>query len=187
MTRKLLFTLLLIASFALAITALADVPRPKPSPRIALHTSLEIVPDAKISDARLQMSQDTYNLLRAGLIEAPQNPTIAQRIAQSSFRTVMAGLFLFLSVSIGGILLIRSQQKHKKAVAAVMIAAIVLGAATIITQANVGPPGYITWQRLPQALAEGRTTRGGLDIEIVEGSSGIKLLVPIRNKANGEE
>ena len=187
MTRKLLFTLLLISSFALAITALADVARPKPSPRISLHTSLEVIPDAKINDARLQMSQQTFDFLRAGMIDSPQNPTIAQRFAHSSFRTVMAGVFLFLSVSIGGLFLVRSQQKHKKVAAAIVIAAIVLGAATIITQANAGPPGYITWQRLPQALSEGRSMHGDVDIEIVEGISGIKLLVPLRNKSTSGE
>jgi hypothetical protein len=42
---------------------------------------------------------------------------------------------------------------------------------------------------LPKALSEGRSTSGGLDIEIIPEGYGMKLLVPIRKteKSKGEE
>jgi hypothetical protein len=186
MTRKLSRTLLLISLLVIAIPAFADIARPKASgsPKsstVSFHTYMEIVPDPKAYEMRLQMSQETFNALRAGVIEAPRNPTISQRISQSSFRTIIAGSFLFLSIALGGLLLIRSEQKSRRIAAALVIGAAVLGAATIITQANAGPPGYVRWQRLPQALSEGRSTQGDVDIEIVNEGRGIKLIVPLRN------
>jgi hypothetical protein len=192
MTRKLSLTLALISLFAIASPAFADIAKPKPSGspnlvRPSLHTNLEIVPDSKAYEARLQMSQETFNLLRAGLVEAPPSPTISQRIAQSPVRTIIAGIFLFLSVSVGGMFVVRSEQKSRKIAAALLIGAAVLSAATIITQANAGPPGYVRWQRLPQALLEGRATQGDVDIEIVSEGRGIKLIVPLRNKPTAGE
>ncbi len=192
MTRKLLLSLFLIALFAIATPALADIARSKPSPNpntASFHTYMEIVPDVKAYQMRLQMSQDTFNALRAGLMDAPKNPTISQWISQSSSRTITAGIFLFLSVSIGGLLVIRSQQRSRRIAAALVIGAALVGAGTIITQANAGPPGYVRWQRLPQALSEGRATQGDVDIEIVPEGRGIKLIVPLRNvgKPKNEE
>ena len=62
-----------------------------------------------------------------------------------------------------------------------------LGAATIITQANAGPPGYITWAKLPQNLNDGKSTRGEVDIEIVNDVRGIKLIIPMRPKPSSGE
>ena len=48
----------------------ADIAKPKPSEKsakVVLHTSLEIVPDAKAYDAKLQISQSDFNNLHAGL------------------------------------------------------------------------------------------------------------------------
>jgi len=120
----------------------------------------------------------------------PANQSMIQRVAHSSTRTIMAGVFLFLSVSFAGVWLARSgQRRSHKAIVAVLLCAAVIGAATIITRANAGPPGYYRWAGLPQALTEGRATSGGLDIEIVPEGSGMKLIVPLRKvkKPNGEE
>jgi hypothetical protein len=185
MTRKLFSTfLLLLTLLGVAIVVLADIARPKNSPKqrpISLYSSLEIVPDAKVSEAKLQISQDTLKSLHAGLIDVPQNPTFAQRVAQSSPRTMIAGFFLFMSISIAGVLLVRSGQKGQKLAALAILSAALLGAATIITRANAGPPGYAIWQKLPQALTDGRSTSGGVEIEIVPEGRGIKLIVPQRN------
>jgi len=58
-----------------ALPVLADIARPKPSPesKIILHTSLQIVPDAKTYEARLQISADTLKYLRTALNEVPAN------------------------------------------------------------------------------------------------------------------
>ncbi len=55
-------------------------------------------------------------------------------------------------------------------------------------RANAGPPGYIRWQNLPQALKDGKATSGGLSIEIVPGDDNMKLIIPLRNTPKpGEE
>src|SRR2546426_4238882 len=173
---------------AAALPAYADIARPKPSPspqqpRIVLHTSLTIIPDNKAYQARLQISQSSLQELRAALANTPGNESIAQRIAHSSTRTMLAGLFLFLSISFGGVWLARSvQDRTKRAVAAVLIGVAAIGGTAIVSFANAGPPPAFLWRRLPQNLSKGHPTNGSIDIEIVpdpQDGSGMKLIVPI--------
>jgi len=59
------------------------------------------------------------------------------------------------------------QTRGQKAIAALLFATAVIGAAAIMTQANAGPPGSYYWKKLPQNLTKGAPTSGGVDIEIV--------------------
>lgn len=179
----------------------ADIARPKPSPnaspklvqegKTVFYTGLTIVPQSDVYEAKLQISQSSLKELQAALASAQvNNPSLGQRISQSSTRTIIAGLFLFLSVSFAGVWLARSgSRRGHKMIAAVLLGVAVLGAAAIITRANAGPPGYVRWAGLPKALTEGRPTSGGVSIEIVPEDSGITLVIPIRKikGANGEE
>jgi hypothetical protein len=186
--------LLLIGS---AVYVFGDIARPKTTPtpapaerKVVLHTGLQIVPDAKSWEARLQISQKTLDLIRESGGTTSANDTMTQRLMQSSTRTIMAGMFMFLAVSFAGVWLARSTQRRgQKAIAAVVLVLGLLGTATVIVRANAGPPGIYYWRNLPKNLTKGEATRGGLDIEIVPGDdSGIKLIVPIK-KTNeyGEE
>src|SRR6267143_2090435 len=177
--------LLLAAS---GIYAFGDIARPKVSPqpkagKTVLFTSLSVVPDSKLSEARLQISQE---MLQSIAREAARNPsageTMTQRLMHNSTRTVMAGLFMFLAVSFAGVWLARSgQRRNHKAIAAVILIATVVGLAAVIVRANAGPPGYIYWRNLPANLTKGQATNAGVDIEIVPGDdSTIKLIVPMR-------
>jgi hypothetical protein len=170
-----------------AVHANADIARPKPSPekpRIVLHTSLTIVPDSKAYEGRLQISQSSLQELRAALANTPGNESMAQSIAHSSTRTILAGLFMFLSLSFAGVWLARSvQTRGQKLVAALLMGTAVIGAAAIITHANAGPPGSYLWRKLPQNLTKGTPTYGGIDIEVVPDptdGSGMKLIIPTR-------
>lgn len=180
----------------------ADIAKPKQAPtvtqsRVVLHTSLEIAPDSKIYDARLQIHQSDLQELRAALDAADRNTNIATAVTRSSTRTIIAGLLMFLSVSCAGVWLARSQGKSsarrtRKVIAAALIGAATIGAAAIITRGNAGPPGYYRWRTLPQALTQGRPTAGGLDVEILPDDpnrgSGMRLLIPSKNFAKpGEE
>jgi hypothetical protein len=167
----------------------ADIARPVPSPspqepRIVFHTRLAIVPDSKAWEARLQISESDLKELRAALGNTTGNETMVQRIAHSSTRTVLAGLFMFLSLSFAGVWLGRSvQSRGQKLVTALLLGTAVIGAGAIITQANAGPPGSYYWRKLPQNLGKGTATNGGLDIVVVpDGSdgSGMKLIIPTR-------
>jgi hypothetical protein len=180
--------LLLLAT---AIPAYADIARPKSSPssspqepKTIFHTRLAIVPDSKAWEARLQISQSDLQELRAALGNTPGNESTSASIRRSSTRTMLAGLFMFLSVSFAGIWLARSlQSRGQKAMTALLLGAAVIGAAAIMTEANAGPPGSYYWRKLPQNFSKGTPTNGGLDIVVVpDGSdgSGMKLIIPTR-------
>ena len=177
----------------------ADLKPPKPAeqkvsePKYILHTGLEISTDPKAYEARLQISQSQLQSFRAALEGAPGNPPVVGGIAVSAPRTIIAGLLMFLAISIGGILLARSVSfgRTRKATAAIIIVAVVLGAAAIITRGNAGPPGSYRWRNLPQALAKGEPTTGGVDIEVVPDDQlqgRMRLIIPLKKQnAPGEE
>lgn len=173
---------------------LAKPPKPADKPgKMVLHTSLEIVPDAKVYDARLQISESDLKSFQAALGGAQGNTPIVASIAQSPVRTIVAGLLMFLSVSIAGILFARSSSfgRTQKTVATVLLVVAVLGAAAIITRGNAGPPGSYRWRNLPQALAEGKATLGSVDIEIVPDGAlngRMRLIIPLKKQNTpGEE
>jgi ABC-type glycerol-3-phosphate transport system permease component len=184
--------LLLIGS---AIYAFADIARPKVTPiakegKTVLYTSMTVKPDSNVSEARLQISQATLQSIAHEAANISSNQSIPQRLIHSSARTIMAGLFMFLAVSFAGVWFARSsQRRNNKAVAAMILIATVFGLATVIVRANAGPPGYIRWQGLPQNLKDGKTTGGGVNIQIVPGDdSTITLIVPLKKTQNpGEE
>ncbi|HMG72245.1 MAG TPA: hypothetical protein VK582_01990 [Pyrinomonadaceae bacterium] len=184
--------LLLIGS---AIYAFGDIARPKVTPtategKTVLYTSMTVKPDAKASEARLQISQGTLQSIAREAANMSSDQSMTQRVMHSSARTIMAGLFMFLAVSFAGVWFARSsQRRNSKAVAAAILLATVFGLATVIVRANAGPPGYVRWQGLPQNLKDGKTTGGGVDIQIVPGDeSTITLIVPLRKTQNpGEE
>lgn len=196
----------LVASFACLLvlillstqTAVADVPKPKPSaqpPRIVLRRNLEIVPDGKLFQARLQLTQSDLQELRAALDAAGgDNTAVAASITQSPVRTIVAGLLLFISVSFAGVWLARNSSagRVRKAVAVGVLVVAVLGVAAMITRGNVGPPpSYMNWVRLSKNFAQGRSTSGEMVIEVVADEPnrvpGVKLLIPYNPKQAGDE
>jgi len=191
MKRSLILSVAICALLASAIYAFADIARPKPSPiepRTVFYTGLTVVPDAKSYEARLQISQATLERIQKASANNGGSPSVVQSVMHSSTRTIMAGLFMFLAVSFAGVWLARSSQRQNhKAVAAVLLVAIVFGIATVIVRANAGPPGYIRWQNLPQSLKDGKATTGGLQIEVVPGDENIKLIIPLRKSSNPGE
>jgi hypothetical protein len=191
MKRILVPTAALLALLTSAIFAFADIARPKPSPaaeaKTVLYTGLEIITDPKAWEARLQISQDALKRMQDGATETGANTSLGTRVIHSSTRTMMAGVFMFLAVSFAGVWLARSgQRRNQKALVAVLLLAGFLGIATVIVRANAGPPGYVRWQNLPQSLKDGKPTYGGLNVEIVPGDGNMKLIIPLRNKNQGE-
>jgi hypothetical protein len=163
-----------------------------PEPKYILHTGLEITTDPKAYEARLQIPQSQLQNFRAAL-DSAGNPPVVGTIAVSAPRTIIAGLLMFLAVSVAGVLLARSASfgRTQKALGAIIIVAVVLGAAAIITRGNAGPPGSYRWRNLPQALAKGEPTTGGVDIEVVPDdqlSGRMRLIIPLKKQnAPGEE
>ena len=178
-----------------AVYSFGDIARPKGTPqpsegKTVLYTSMTVKPDPKAYEARLQISQSTLQRIAHEAGNLSSNDSMTERLMHSSGRTMMAGLFMFLAVSFAGVWFARSsQRRNHKAIAAVILIAMVFGLATVIVRANAGPPGYLRWQGLPQNLKDGKATGGGVNIEIVPGDdSEIRLIVPLRNTNRpGEE
>jgi len=195
MKRTLILSAVICALLVSGIYVFADIARPKGTParqegKIVLYTSMTVKPDPKVSEARLQISQKTLQSIAHDASGMSSNQSMTERLMHSSTRTMMAGLFMFLAISFAGVWFARSsQRRNHKAIAAMILIAMVFGLATVIVRANAGPPGYIRWQGLPQNLKDGKATGGGVDIEIVPGDdSEIRLIVPLRNSNRpGEE
>ncbi len=176
---------------ATATVVNADVPRPpRPTPSPAaepkhvMNTGLQIVPDSKVYQAHLQISQSALTDLRNALNAGTTSRSFAERLAHSSPSTIVAGLFLFMSLSFAGVWFVRSagpRSRAQKTAAAVLISMAVLGAATLITRANAGPPPGYVWRNLPKNLSAGQSTNGGVIVEIVpDGGTAIKLIIPVK-------
>jgi hypothetical protein len=201
--KTLLLTLFLV--LLPAATANADVapsrssdkisrPAPTNGARYVLHTGLEISTDPKAYEAKLQISESDFKSFRAALDGPAGNQPLAAGIARSSTRTIIAGLLMFLAVSVAGVLFARSSSfgRAQKTVMGLVVVAVVLGAAAMITHGNAGPPGSYRWRNLPQALADGKPTLGGIDVEIVpdDQMSGrsMRLILPLKKQNSpGEE
>ena len=187
------FSLVLLTAFSIN----ADVPKPKTPDKPAkqvLRTGLEIVPDAKVYEAKLQISQSDFNVLRAALEGGAGSSPVVGGIAFSAPRTIIAGLLMFMAVSVAGVLIARSSSvgRAQKTIGAALLVAVLLGAAAIITRGNAGPPPSWRWRNLPQALAEGKPTIGGVDVEIVPDDQmngrTMRLIIPLKKQNNpGEE
>lgn len=174
----------LLTSFAFAF---GDLARPKPTTptephgQVVMHVGLTVATDSKNWDARLQIPAETLKHINEAAQRRNDSASLLQNIKYSSTRTMMAGLFMFLAVSFAGVWLARSNQRRSaKAIAAVLVIAFVFGVATVMVRANAGPPGYVRWKNLPQALKDGKETSAGVDVEIVPGDGEIKLLIPVR-------
>ncbi len=103
--KRLLSPLILgLVALIFAISAFADIARPKISPspqkqgRTVFHTGLTIVTDPNSNEARLQISEESWRNLQQAVGNASPNGSVLQRISHSSVSTIMAGIFLFLSV-----------------------------------------------------------------------------------------
>jgi len=192
MKRTLFATAAILALLASAIFAFADIARPKPTPaepKSLFYTGLTITSDPRKYEATLQISENTLKRLQEAAGPKGETTSLSQSIMHSSGRTIIAGVFMFLAISFAGVWFARSsQRRNHKAVAGVLLIAIIFGVATVIVRANAGPPGYIRWQNLPQSLKDGKDTSGGLMIEVIPGDDNMKLIIPLRKSGKpGEE
>jgi hypothetical protein len=192
MKRTLILSGAICALLTAVVFAFGDIARPKApvAGKTVLYTAITVVPDANATEARLQISADTLKHIQDSYgRDGGGTESLSQRVMHSSTRTIMAGLFMFLAVSFAGVWFARSsQRRHNRSVAAALLVAIGFSLATVIVRANAGPPGYVRWANLPQALKDGKATNGGVEIEIVPGDDYLKLIVPLRKTVKpGEE
>jgi hypothetical protein len=186
-TLSFLFSLTLFIALT-AIETRADLASPKPSPgvpKVVLQTSLVVEPDSKGYEARLQISEGSLREIRAALSDGASSGT-TRSISQNSTRTILAGLSLFLALSFGGVWLARSTGRQHKTIAAVLVLSGFLGAAAIVTHGNAGPPPSYLWRNITNNLNEGKSTQGPIEVEVVPGESGVKLIIPLKKNRPGD-
>ena len=188
MKSMLLFCLAVCILMAAAVITLGDIARPRESPTPVVRSkqiksTLVIVPDRNAWDARLQIPRESLRQLRAALDNLPPDDapnTAGLSTSRNSKPTIIAGLFMFLAVSFGGVWLARSARtRNQKALGAVVIVAVLMGATAIITRGNAAPPPGWKWQALAKNLNGGVETKGSVQIEIVPEGNGIKLILPL--------
>ena len=158
-----------------------------------LNTGLEITTDPNSRQAKLQISQSDLNELRAALAGTAGEGPGTGGFAFSASRTIIAGVLMFLAVSVAGILFARSGVfgRSQKFAAGLLVGAFVLGGAAVITHGNAGPPEWYRWRSLPQSLNEGKPTYGSVTVEVVPDeqlSNRMKLIIPLKKQNTpGEE
>ncbi len=192
MKRILISSAAILALLTSAVLAFANLARPKPSPqqtKSVLYTSLEVKPESKIYEARLQISEETLKTIIKEAGQSSNSTSTTQNLIHSSPRTMVAGIFMFLSISFAGVWFARSsQRRNHKVIVAVLALATVFGLATVMVRANAGPPASYYWQHLADNLKQGKPTQAGVSIEVVPGDEQtIRLLMPVKKNGSGEE
>ena len=194
---SLLFAVVLLLSTSTEL--LADLPGPRTPKKESktLNSTLEIVPDAKATSARLLIRQSDLKQLRAAIEGVENNQSLAASITNNAPRTIIAGLLIFLSLAIGGILVVRSSRtagvgRSQKTAAVILLVVTTLGAAAIVSRGNAGPPPGSRWWDVPFALANGESPSGPVTVEIVPDNqnpnTGIKLIIPYKKRSGpGDE
>ncbi|HYE13639.1 MAG TPA: hypothetical protein VD968_04260, partial [Pyrinomonadaceae bacterium] len=184
--------LLLLAS---APYVVADIARPAESkpdynrvradlPR--RYMLIESRPEAR--EARLRVPRSLLEELAPASSQATGGAAI---FGATPARTVVAGVFLSLSLALAGMLLARSRRQAVGRVAVVAIGSLACAAAFAVgALANVGPPprpNALDPQTLVKAVSAGATISGDVRVEIVEDGDELKLVVPTRNRARGDD
>jgi hypothetical protein len=184
--------LLVVASPALADIAPPDRKVERPD---AIRTDLPfgrmtIESVEGLREARLQVPRDILAKLApapssaAGLLDGDQ-PGAFRNVS-----TVVAGLFLSLSLVLAGLLLVRSRRRVAgRAIAAALVCVVAAAAAVVAAYANAAPPPRLRVQdpgTLRKAVS-GKPLAGSVRVEVVDVGSDIKLLVPARDSKGDDD
>src|SRR5438067_2168343 len=170
--------------------ALADVAPPdnkKAQKPDAIRTDLPfshmtILPVEGLREARLQVPRALLSKLPAAPAGVAGSLDGARPDAFKTVSTVVAGLFLSLSVVLAGLVLVRSRRRVAgRAVAAVLVCVVTAAAAAVAAYANAAPP--VGWRAqdpgdLLKIAPDGRAREGHVRVEVVEEGYDIIRLVP---------
>jgi hypothetical protein len=184
--------LLVVASPALADIAPPDrkkVDRPGVVRTDLPYGRMTIETVDGLREARLQVPRD----ILAKLAPAPSGVAGLFGDQTGAFRnlsTVVAGLFLSLSLVLVGLLLVRSRRRVAgRAVASALVCVVAAAAAAVAAYANAAPPPG--WRVLdPGTLRKAvsdKPLEGSVRVEVVDVGSDIKLLVPARDSKGDDE
>ena len=190
---KLRLCCLSLALFAFApAVAFADIALPKPAPTgtpqkarraaslPAARMSIESRSD--VTEARLQIPQHVLRQLRAEMDRDAANgdgATVTDSLRPA--QTIIAGVFLSLSLAFAGVLVARTRSRAAKQAAVVALCIFAAtGALAIKTLANAGPPEPRTLDAgsLKRATTPDAALNGQIRVEVVPEYGAFKLIVP---------
>jgi hypothetical protein len=188
---KLRLCCLTLALFTLApLNAFADIPNPNPRPTRTPVTNKRILPPARMliesredaAEARLQISQSVLRELRAEFErDAASNSATTSAGSPRQTQTIIAGVFLSLSLAFAGVFIARSRSRMTKQVAVgVLVVFAVAGTLAFKAFANARPPEprIVDAGSLPRATKPDEELNGVVRVEIVPDGRVIKLIVP---------
>jgi hypothetical protein len=188
---KLRLCSLALAFFALApLTAFADIPAPEHRQPKTPVTGKRVHPPARMliesrtdaTEARLQISQSVLRELRAEFERDAASDAAASSAGSSrQTQTIIAGVFLSLSLAFAGVFIARSRARAtKQVVAGVLVVLAVAGAFAFKALANARPPEprIVDAGTLPRATTPDAELNGVVRVEIVPDGRVIKLIVP---------
>jgi hypothetical protein len=183
-TRSSFFLMLLLIGF---VSTRADVPTPN-SNRVRRQSRpnpiyMQIQPAESAGDAKLVIPRDILQQLRASLDDTDQQDaaSVTSNGRQNS-RTIIAGIFLSISLAFGGVWLMRSGATSGKLArtAAVITLIGASGVATGIALGNAGPPPLarsLTSKILTPEL-QWWGAYGKVTVEVVAEGDHITLVLP---------
>lgn len=189
---KLRLCCLALALCASAPAAFADIPMPTPAPTqtpqqtrraarpLAARMLIESSKDA--TEARLQIPRNVVRLLQAEM-ERDSADTARAGITASlrPAQTIIAGIFLSLSLAFAGVFIARTRSRAAKQAAVVALCILAAsGALAIRTLANARPPEPRTYDAgsLKLATTPDAELNGAIRVEVVDEHNVFKLIVP---------
>ena len=188
---KLKLCCLALALFAFTAPALADIAPPPPTPTQtpqkvrraaplpAARMSIESRNDA--TEARLQIPRNLLTQLRSEIDGAAASDAAAATDSLRSTRTIIAGVFLSLSLAFAGVFIARTRSRGARQAAAVaLVVFAAAGAFAFKTLANVRPlePRTLDAGSLKLATTPDAKLNGVIRVEVVDEQNAFKLIVP---------
>lgn len=199
---KLRLLCLALALCALAPAAFADIappPQPVPTPTQPPGRRAAPLPAARMliearndaTEARLQIPRNMLTQLRAEMDRdsgTEAGATTPASASSGAIRTIIAGVFLSLSLAFAGITITRARSRHAKQAAVVaLVACAAIGALAIKTFANIRPLESRTLDAgsLKLATTPDAKLNGVIRVEVVDEHNVFKLIVPAAPATNG--
>ncbi|HYP00789.1 MAG TPA: hypothetical protein VER76_11410 [Pyrinomonadaceae bacterium] len=187
---KLRLCSLAFAFFAFApLTAFADIPAPEHRQARTPQTSKRPLAPARMliesrkdaAEARLQISQSVLRELRAQIEGDAASDAAVSTSSPGQTQTIIAGVFLSLSLVFAGVFVARARSRTAKQVATgALVVLAVAGTLAFKAFANARPPEprIVDAGSLPRATTPEEELNGVVRVEIVPEGRVIKLIVP---------
>lgn len=196
---KLRLCCLLLALFAFAPAAFADIAPPPPTPartprkvrRTAPLPAARMLIESRsdATEARLQIPRNMLLQLRAEMERDSDSDAVTGATDTDSpgpAQTIIAGIFLSLSLAFAGVFIARTRSRTGKQAATVaLVIFAATGALAIKTLANARPPEPRTLDAgsLKLATTPDAKLNGVIRVEVVDEHNVFKLVVPAGGKA----